>query len=96
MSRPKPKILLTHTERETYYTEQVLETFGVYVVCYKGEPINLKISNKIDSSVSPSYKRTSFVGNVGHALNLAKRLNEKFKTKDFTVHEMNIGNQIEK
>lgn len=96
MSRPKPRVILTHTERDTYYTEQILETSGVFVVCYKGEPINLKISNPIDASFSPSYKRTSFVGNSGHALNLAKKLNEKFKTTDFTVHEMNVGKVIEK
>lgn len=95
MSRPKPNVLLTFTERVTYTTEQILETTCIYAVCYKNKPINLKIYNPIDSSVSPTYKRTSFVGNVGHAQNLAKRLNEKFKTTDFTVHEMIVGKQID-
>lgn len=94
MSRPKPNVLLSYTDRASYNTEQVLESSYVYVVCYKDKPVNLKVFNPIDSSISPTYKRTSFVGNAGHAHNLVDKLNELFKTKDFSVHKMSDGVKV--
>lgn len=42
MSRPKPKVLIEHTDKQTYKTEQVLASEGVWAVFYDSKPINLK------------------------------------------------------
>ena len=40
MSRPKPIILLDHTDKNTYKTEQVLQADAIWAVFYKGKPFN--------------------------------------------------------
>ena len=45
MSRPKPTILLEIVEKDTYKTEQILASDGIWSVFYQGRPINLKTSN---------------------------------------------------
>ena len=44
MSRPKPKVLLSKTDRVTYKTEEVLESTAIWAVFFDGKPINLKTS----------------------------------------------------
>ena len=66
---------------------QVLEAEAIYAVLYKGNPINLRTLNHLINTPGPKYKKCSF-SNRGHALNLAKKLNVKFKTNDFEVSEM--------
>jgi|TARA_R110002074_G_scaffold507_12_gene2473 hypothetical protein len=93
MSRPKPSVLLEIVEKETYKTEQVLASDGIWSVFYQGRPINLKTSNMLISYPGPKYKKVSF-SNPGHAINLSKKLNQKFNTKDFTVVLLSKGKQI--
>jgi len=88
MSRPKPKVLLTHTNNQNYLSEQVLHVKAMYVVCYDGKPINLKIVHSLLSDQTPKYRRTCFPESPGHALNLSEKLNLLFKTDKFTVWEM--------
>ena len=84
MSRPKPKILAEVTNKQTYKTEQVLASEGIWAVYYQGKPINIKTQNMLVQYPGPKYKKVSF-SNPGHAINLAKKLNKQFKTEDFTV-----------
>jgi hypothetical protein len=42
MSRPKPIVLLTISNKETYKQEEVLAAEGIWAVFYDGKPINLK------------------------------------------------------
>ena len=93
MSRPKPSVLLEIVEKETYKTEQVLASDGIWSVFYQGRPINLKTSNMLNSYPGPKYKKVSF-SNPGHAINLSKKLNKKFNTEDFTVVLLSKGKQI--
>jgi hypothetical protein len=93
MSRPKPNILIEHTNKVTYKTEQVLASEGIWAVFYNSEPINLKTSNLLVQYPGPKYKKVSF-SNPGHARNLAKKLNTQFKTDKFTVVLLKAGNQI--
>lgn len=93
MSRPKPQILVEHVSKTDYKTEQVLEAQGIYAVFYGGKPINLKSGNLLVDYPGPKYKKTSFA-NPGHAVNLAKKLNSRFKTDQFTVVLLQHGNQI--
>ena len=42
MSRPKPKVILEHANKDTFKIEQILESDAIWAVFYKGEPFNLK------------------------------------------------------
>jgi hypothetical protein len=94
MSRPKPKIILEYTDKKTYKSDQILEAEAIWAVFYKGRPFNLKSSAQLSSDNSDKYKKVSF-SNPGHALNLAKKLNEKFKTTDFKVVKLVSGDIVE-
>ena len=52
MSRPKPNVLIEHTDKATYKVEQVLASEGVWAVFYDTKPINLKDrkSTRLNSS----------------------------------------------
>jgi hypothetical protein len=93
MSRPKPEVLVEITNKETYKTEQVLASEGIWAVYYEERPINLKTSNYLVSYPGPKYKKVSF-SNPGHAINLAKKLNEQFHTDKFSVVLLDKGKVI--
>lgn len=93
MSRPKPNVLVEITNKQTYKTEQVLASEGVWAVFYDNKPINLKTSNLLVQYPGPKYKKVSF-SNPGHARNLAKKLNAQFKTEKFTVVLLQSGTQV--
>jgi hypothetical protein len=93
MSRPKPKILVELTDRQTYRSEQVLASEGIWAVFYDGQAINLKTCNLLTNFPGPKYKKVSF-SNRGHAVNLAKKLNTQFRTDRFTVVLLTAGAQI--
>lgn len=90
MSRPKPKVLLEHTNKKTYKSEQVLEAEAIWAVFYKNEPFNLKSFNSLVNYPGPKYKKVSF-SNPGHAKNLAKKLNLTFGCEDFQVVMLTTG-----
>jgi len=93
MSRPKPTVLLEYINKKTYRSEQILDAEAIWAVFYKDKPFNLKSSNSLTNYPGPKYKKTSF-SNPGHAHNLAKKLNNMFNTKDFTVVMLNQGETI--
>jgi hypothetical protein len=93
MSRPKPRVLVEQTDRQTYKTEQVLAAEGIYAVFYDGGPINLKTSNMLVQYPGPKYKKVSF-SNPGHAINLARKLNTQFRTDRFTVVLLTQGDTV--
>lgn len=93
MSRPKPKVLVELTDKNTYKTEQVLASEGIWAVYYDNNPINLKTSNYLIQYPGPKYKKVSF-SNPGHAINLAKKLNTQFKTDKFSVVLLKAGERI--
>lgn len=95
MSRPKPKILLEQTDKQTYKTQQVLSAEGIWAVFYKDKPINLKSMNILVSYPGPKYQKVSF-SNPGHAFNLSRKLNKQFKTNDFSVVFFEKGRTVEK
>ena len=58
MSRPKPQVLIEITNKQTYKTEQVLASEGVWAVFYDNKPINLKTSNMLTQYPGPKYKKS--------------------------------------
>jgi hypothetical protein len=93
MSRPKPTILAELTNKQTYKTEQVLASEGVWAIYFDSKPVNLKTSNLLVQYPGPKYKKVSF-SNPGHAINLAKKLNIQFKTDKFSVVLLKQGEQV--
>jgi len=93
VSRPKPRVLVEVTNKQSYKTEQVLAAEGIWAVFFDGAPINLKTSNMLVQYPGPKYKKVSF-SNAGHAINLAKKLNVQFKTDKFSVVLLKSGEQI--
>lgn len=93
MSRPKPNIKLEYTNKITYKCEQILDAEAIWAVFYQDKPFNLKSSNALTNYPGPKYKKTSF-SNPGHAHNLAKKLNEMFKTDDFAVYKLTTGEKL--
>jgi len=93
MSRPKPTVILEHTDNVTYKCEQILEADAIWAVFHKGKPFNLKSSNMLTNYPGPKYKKTSF-SNPGHAHNLAKRLNDMLKCQDFAVYRLTDGELV--
>ena len=93
MSRPKPEILLSYTDPKTYKREEVLRAEAIWAVFYDGQPISLRNSNSLVDYPGPKYRKVSF-SNPGHALNLAEKLNERFKTNKFYVHKLIDGDIV--
>jgi hypothetical protein len=93
VSRPKPSVLIEHTNKATYKSEQVLASEGVWAVFYDAKPINLKTSHMLVQYPGPKYKKVSF-SNPGHAINLARKLNTQFKSDKFTVVLLKAGDQV--
>ena len=93
MSRPKPQVLIEITNKQTYKTEQVLASEGVWAVFYENKPINLKTSNMLTQYPGPKYKKVSF-SNPGHAKNLARKLNTQFHTNKFSVVLLKSGDTV--
>jgi len=90
MSRPKPTVILENINNKTYKSEQILESDAIWAVFYQGKPFNLKSANALTNYPGPKYKKTSF-SNPGHAFNLAKKLNELFKSTEFAVYKLTSG-----
>jgi len=93
MSRPKPTVLKEFVDKKTYKTEQVLQSDAIWAVFYQSQPFNLKSANLLTSYPGPKYKKTSF-SNPGHALNLAKKLNNLFDSYEFTVIKLTAGETV--
>jgi hypothetical protein len=95
MSRPKPKIILSKKENNSFKIEEILEADGVYAVFYKGCPISIKWGSEYVDDMQPKYRKT-FFPSAAHAHNLADRLNKKFQTTDFVVYKLENGTPLSK
>jgi len=93
MSRPKPNVIIEYVNKNTYKSDQVLQSEGIWAVFYDDAPINLKTHNILVSYPGPKYKKVSF-SNPGHAINLAKKLNTLFQTNKFSVVLLKQGETI--
>lgn len=88
MSRPKPQILAEKIQNNK--RDQIIASEGIWAVFYQGQPINLR---NLALYQIPKYRKTAFA-NPGHAVNLARKLNQHFSTEEFTVVLLCAGNQV--
>lgn len=93
MSRPKPTVLLEFIDKKTYKSEQILDAHSIWAVFFKNKPFNLKSSHSLTNYPGPKYKKVSF-SNPGHAINLAKKLNDLFNCNDFSVVKLTAGETV--
>ena len=93
MSRPKPTVLLEFIDKKTYKSEQILNADAIWAVFFNNKPFNLKSSHSLTNYPGPKYKKVSF-SNPGHAINLAKKLNELFSCKEFSVVKLTAGESV--
>ena len=93
MARPKPELLLEHIDKQTYKSEQVLKVSAIFAVYYENHPINLRVASHVQDYPGPKYKKVSF-SNPGHAHNLAKKLNDTFKSTEFEVYQLTEGTVV--
>jgi len=93
MSRPKPQVIVEHVNKTNFKSDQVLASEGVWAVFFDDQPINLKTVSMLVSYPGPKYKKVSF-SNPGHAINLAKKMNQVFKTDKFSVVLLKQGDKI--
>ena len=93
MSRPKPTVILELLDKSNYKCDQVLASQGIWAGYYDGKPVNLKTQNILVSYPGPKYRKVSF-SNPGHAISLAKKLNNQFRTDKFTVVLLDQGSIV--
>ena len=84
MGRPKPRVLVSHTDKD-YMETRILECPATYRVEYRGQPFNIKRESMLTSQYK--YLKTAF-NNRGTAELMARKLNTQFKCNDFTVKEL--------
>lgn len=85
MSRPSPQIIL---QREIgLQTWQILAHDQVYVILYRGRPVNIRVEQTTLTGPVKKYKKLTYT-NQGNALAQARMLNHRFACEDFTVVEI--------
>lgn len=84
MARHRPHVLLEDIDSSSETSLQVIEIEQLFIVVYKGKPINLRLVNLLSDYPGPKYRRTVYT-QEGYAANLAKKLNERFDCNDFSV-----------
>ena len=88
LNQPKNIILGNWT------SDTLILTFGWQeITFFKNKPFNLKSSHSLTNYPGPKYKKVSF-SNPGHAINLAKKLNELFSCKEFSVVKLTAGESV--
>ena len=90
MSRPKPTVILQHSDKSTYKVDEVLSAEAVWAVFYDGKPINLKNSSLVTNYPGPKYKKVYF-SNPVNSKNLANKLNKMFNDTKFEVYKLTSG-----
>lgn len=90
MSRPKPKVVLSCPVDNKMI--EICEADAVYAVYYRGKPMKIR-TRQHDVYDGYKYGKCSFPES-GHAIGLARRLNELFQTTEFTVVRLRIGQEF--
>jgi hypothetical protein len=81
MARPEPTIVVEN-EQSNGDVWQVLPAEQIYVITYKGQPIDIRVVNHGLGIMKFKYKRTSYT-QLGTVVSQVRRYNSKFNTTDF-------------
>jgi len=92
MSRPQPTHICSHSDNNLVI--EVCAADAVYAVLYQGHPIKLRKHNPEKPYQGIKYSKTAFP-EPGHAIRLARKLNDTYLTTEFTVAVMTVGRIID-
>lgn len=81
MARPPSQVIISREFPDGRRWE-LLEAEYTYIITYKNEPVNIKVTSVMSSSTV--YKKLSYT-NLGNALRQVKHLNRKFDCEDFAL-----------
>jgi hypothetical protein len=88
MARPGPIIIASHQQGDTVV--EICEADAVYAVVYQGQPIKVR-THKPDLRYQGYKYGKSMFPEPGHAIRLARHLNQVHNTEDFSVAVMTTG-----
>ena len=87
MSRPQPALIASHTDGDRCI--EICAADAVYAVLYQGRPVKVRTHNPAVRYQGYKYGKSMFPES-GHAVRLARRLNEVHGTEDFSVGVMEV------
>lgn len=91
MARPQPTIIAAHSEENRVY--EVCAADAVYAVLFEGAPIKVRTHNPEVHYQGYKYGKSMFP-EAGHAVRLARYLNQVHDTESFTVGIMEVRKQL--
>lgn len=92
MSRPQPTLICSHSDGDRMI--EVCEADAVYAVLYNGRPIKLRACNPNIMYQGYKYAKSMFP-EPGHAIRLARKLNQAHNTDAFSVGIMAVSRVLE-
>lgn len=84
MARTKPRVIEEFPVKGYIIRDVCYADDAVYVVCFKDHPVKYRQRDTSKRYGGIKYMRSVFQ-EPGHAINLAKRLNDASQTLDYTV-----------
>ena len=81
MARPEPTIVVEN-EQSNGDIWQILPAEQIYIITYKGRPIDIRVVNHGLGMMKFKYKRTSYT-QLGTVIAQVRKYNSKFNTEDF-------------
>ena len=97
MSRPKAKVLLSIKDAQSESTKEILEAEDLFAVFYNGSPVVYRETshfvNVNAKQPNSRYKRFCYPHKVS-ALNMARKLNELYKTDQFSVYRLAYAEEV--
>ena len=91
MTRPSPTLIVSHAQGDRVV--EICSADAVYAVLFQGKPIKVRTHHPAVRYIGYKYTKTMFP-ETGHAVRLARKLNQIHNTEDFTVAVMNSGRSV--
>lgn len=83
--RSKKRATLSHTDKKTYKTTEIVPFQKIFLIFYDGKPMTVRLGHMANDIRKYMNK---FHTNYAKAENAAFKLNLMFHTDKFTVHEV--------
>jgi hypothetical protein len=95
MSRPKPTIIMSNTDKKNFRTKEITKADAVYAVFYEGQPIGVRSESYAYQSHRKYYRST--YATPATAINCAIRYRQVSSSKTNgwrTYHRMNKSEEF--